>query len=358
MTVRDLTIRFTGVTLAGDVRPVRADQRPAARGLQRAPVVRRCAVPAPRTGATLQVRCGDGPVLDVAGAAGADRWAGVLRRRPERPPGRAPVVRRAAEWSPLGGGTTRIQARHSAWWDVASFSLAPLLQAASRPARLSRRCGSRPPRDGNAQRVRVPARAEPSVLWLRQSHNSGWVASVHGEPLRPLTLDGWQQGFLPPGRAGGHGGRPVRPGPVYRWGLLPGRWRRWCCWWAPACDRSRAARSAADREGGLASVAWVLMLVLLVVASGRGPWCSASEPRAAPAGWRRDGRVCRSSARLVGLAAAGLRAQWPRAGARPVAGQGYAAGSGWSQALCLSAWSPSGCRWPPVRTQGPGTGAA
>ncbi len=234
----------------------------------------------------------------------------------------------------LGGGMTRIQARHSARWDVASFSLAPAAAAeppgtAVTPVRVTTSAR------GNVQRVRVAARTEPSILWLRHSHNSGWVASVRGEPLRALTIDGWQQGFLLP--AGPAGTVDVRfaPDRVYRWGLAAGAVAALVLL-VGACPRPRAAAGPPPtREGGLASAAWVVLLVLLVVATG--PWTLLlGVGAAAGARWLARRQPSLSIERgLVGLAAAGFGLSGLALALDPWPGSGYAAGSGWSQGLCV-----------------------
>ncbi len=48
--------------------------------------------------------------------------------------------------------------------------------------------------------VRVPA--GDRLLGVRENVNPGWRAELSGRPLRPVTVDGWQQGFELPGRAG------------------------------------------------------------------------------------------------------------------------------------------------------------
>ncbi len=55
---------------------------------------------------------------------------------------------------------------------------------------------------------------------LRENVNPGWRATQRGQPLAPVTVDGWQQGFRVTGRG------PVRidfgPDATYRWGLAVG----------------------------------------------------------------------------------------------------------------------------------------
>jgi arabinofuranan 3-O-arabinosyltransferase len=48
--------------------------------------------------------------------------------------------------------------------------------------------------------VRVPA--GDRLLGVRENVNPGWRAELSGRLLRPVTVDGWQQGFELPGRAG------------------------------------------------------------------------------------------------------------------------------------------------------------
>jgi len=42
-----------------------------------------------------------------------------------------------------------------------------------------------------------------SYLELHQNENVGWTATMHGKTLRPVRLDGWQQGFVMPAGQGG-----------------------------------------------------------------------------------------------------------------------------------------------------------
>ena len=60
------------------------------------------------------------------------------------------------------------------------------------------------------------------VLATTQNLNPGWVATVAGRPLRPVTLDGYRQGFVVPAGVGGLVDIRFGPDTTYRWALLVG----------------------------------------------------------------------------------------------------------------------------------------
>ena len=53
-----------------------------------------------------------------------------------------------------------------------------------------------------SRQVRVGPGAA-SYLELHQNENAGWTATMHGRTLKPVRLDGWQQGFVMPAGKGG-----------------------------------------------------------------------------------------------------------------------------------------------------------
>ncbi|WP_070196992.1 alpha-(1-_3)-arabinofuranosyltransferase domain-containing protein [Streptomyces oceani] len=55
---------------------------------------------------------------------------------------------------------------------------------------------------GDDRTIRVGA-GDASYLQTHQNVNDGWKATLNGEELTPLRLDGWQQGFLVPAGEGG-----------------------------------------------------------------------------------------------------------------------------------------------------------
>ena len=63
---------------------------------------------------------------------------------------------------------------------------------------------------------------EQSFLEVHQNFNAGWVATLNGQALRPIELDGWQQGFIVPAGSGGQVFMTYRPESLYLGGLLVG----------------------------------------------------------------------------------------------------------------------------------------
>jgi arabinofuranan 3-O-arabinosyltransferase len=53
------------------------------------------------------------------------------------------------------------------------------------------------------RRLHLETYPNQRVLTLRENQNPGWQATLRGRTLRPLVLDGWQQGWLVPAGVGG-----------------------------------------------------------------------------------------------------------------------------------------------------------
>lgn len=77
-------------------------------------------------------------------------------------------------------------------------------------------------RDAVSEVIEVPDRGSSSVLVVPENVNPGWEARLDGERLAPVTMFGWQQGYvLPPGDAG-RVSLVFTPDRAYRTGLLLG----------------------------------------------------------------------------------------------------------------------------------------
>lgn len=70
--------------------------------------------------------------------------------------------------------------------------------------------------------VTVAANANRRTLETYESFNPGWTASVGGQQLQPVQVDGWRQGWLLPAGAAGSVILDYGPNSLYRIGLLVG----------------------------------------------------------------------------------------------------------------------------------------
>ncbi len=64
--------------------------------------------------------------------------------------------------------------------------------------------------------------SDAEILTLRQNFNEGWKASLDGRSLRPVRIDGWQQGFVVPAGGGGLVQMSYWPDRYYRLSLVIG----------------------------------------------------------------------------------------------------------------------------------------
>ena len=69
--------------------------------------------------------------------------------------------------------------------------------------------------------VRIASGAE-AYLAVQENVNSGWQASLDGQRLEPITLFGWQQGFIVPAGTGGDIELHFAPSDTFRLSLLVG----------------------------------------------------------------------------------------------------------------------------------------
>ena len=70
--------------------------------------------------------------------------------------------------------------------------------------------------------VQVDAADAARLLVVPESENPGWVARLGGTELRPVVVNGWQQGWEVPAGASGTVALEFRYDTPYRWALLIG----------------------------------------------------------------------------------------------------------------------------------------
>jgi arabinofuranan 3-O-arabinosyltransferase len=76
--------------------------------------------------------------------------------------------------------------------------------------------------DKARRRVTLAPWATERILVLRENTNPGWRARIAGRTLRPIVVDGWQQGWIVPAGSSGTVKIVFAPDRVYRAGLAAG----------------------------------------------------------------------------------------------------------------------------------------
>jgi arabinofuranan 3-O-arabinosyltransferase len=168
----------------------------------------------------VRLPCGSGPTVDVEGMrvrtqlVASRRDLLELRDVPARPCDEDPATLSL----PVDAGPRRIV--------VTSSEIA-------QPTRLLLAPTGEPPAAG-ASEVRVDAwsttrrlvhlapHATDRILAVRENVNAGWRASAGGQELRPIVVDGWQQGWLLPAGLAGEVELTFAPDGPYRIGLIGG----------------------------------------------------------------------------------------------------------------------------------------
>lgn len=117
--------------------------------------------------------------------------------------------------------------------------------------------------------VRLDARV-PAVLELGENFNAGWRATLAGEPLRAVRVDGWRQGWVVPAGTSGDAVITFAPDRAYRAGLAIGAVLAVALLAGAALPRARGARSSPPPGAGRprARTRWGLVAAALVLAAG------------------------------------------------------------------------------------------
>ncbi|MDN3296393.1 alpha-(1-_3)-arabinofuranosyltransferase family protein [Streptomyces ficellus] len=196
-------------------------------------------VPQPDPDTTFQLPCGQGPVLSIDGTLHATSARGKVRDLTERRPVDVSLCAGAERGgtAQLAAGTHRVEAGDTGPLAITDLSLTR--GSAPPPAApTDRRETAVGDWSGDRRTVEVGT-GPASYLQLFENHNDGWRATLNGQKLTPVRIDGWQQGFLIPEGEGG----------TVRLEFAP-------AWWYVA--------------GLIGGVVGVLLLVGLVLVLGRG----------------------------------------------------------------------------------------
>ncbi|MGP3976956.1 alpha-(1-_3)-arabinofuranosyltransferase domain-containing protein [Streptomyces sp. 8N114] len=195
-------------------------------------------VPAPRADQKFELPCGKGPVLAVDGTLHATKAAGKVRDLTERRPIDVRLCAGEAEDGSLelDAGSHTVEAGDAgplAITDVTLGSGDEGAAGAENAKESEDAAGAEPghrPRDrtsvardwaGDERTVEV-GDGPAAYLQTYENANDGWEATLNGKKLRPLRLDGWQQGFLVPAGETGTVKLEYQPATWYKAGLVAG----------------------------------------------------------------------------------------------------------------------------------------
>ncbi|MBN3929678.1 DUF3367 domain-containing protein [Streptomyces verrucosisporus] len=164
--------------------------------------------------------CGQGPPLAVDGTLHATEASGLVRDLTERRPVKVGLCAdEGADGSlRLAAGRHRVEAGAAGPLAITDVTLA---SGEPEPVESGTRAVEVRRWDGGRREVAVGA-GEASYLQTHENANDGWKATLNGEELRPLRIDGWQQAWLVPAGEGGTVRMEYEPDGLYRAGLAGG----------------------------------------------------------------------------------------------------------------------------------------
>lgn len=206
--VRQATI----VTATGQLAtlPVRLSQLsvPALAGLR--PVT-------PDEQAGFALACGSGPALTVDGRVYPTSVSGTVGALGQYLPLRVRLCAPGGTLS-LGAGRHTLTAAAPGTFAITDVSLADAGPQAA-PAPSASRAVTVRSWQPDQRRLGIGPGAA-SYLEMHGNYNPGWAATLNGQELTPVRLDGWQQGFIVPAGPGGTIALSFRPAATYHVALV------------------------------------------------------------------------------------------------------------------------------------------
>ncbi|MEV6305702.1 alpha-(1-_3)-arabinofuranosyltransferase family protein [Actinoplanes sp. NPDC051861] len=173
------------------------------------------------TATPIAAPCGKGPTVELDGVAYPTSVTGTLA---DVRAGRALPVTIcddfASESVQLTAGEHRLRTVPSEAFLAESATLVHDGAAATPPV-VTQRAVTVEQWDATERRVTVAA-GEAALLVVPENLNAGWTATLDGQDLRAVRVDGWQQGFAVPAGAGGEVTLRFAPDEPYRAGLAAG----------------------------------------------------------------------------------------------------------------------------------------
>ena len=214
-----MTISFPVVQYATTAQPISGQpvRLPVGLSSLSIPALKGLRPAAPAPGASFALPCGSGPPVTVDGRTLRTRVSGKIGSLITFKPVHVRLCGSGSALQ-LGTGQHRVLAASQGAFTITGLDLVSAgsegLPGAPSAQDLQQAGAHAPGAAGATRRVRVLAwnqefrqvRVAPgaaSYLELHQNANAGWTATLNGKTLRPVRLDGWQQGFVMPAGKGG-----------------------------------------------------------------------------------------------------------------------------------------------------------
>jgi arabinofuranan 3-O-arabinosyltransferase len=177
------------------------------------------AVPAVKLAASVTVPCDKGPVLRVGSTLIRSSFTAT---RAELLQGTAQSLTLCGPAVVALGDSTRVVLSSASAVRPVGLTLRPLAGDAVRAAGSGGLPLSRVTWGNTHRELRVAARGQAALLAVHENANSGWVATLRGQRLAAVTVDGWQQGWVVPVGAAGTVVLAFSPDVTFRRALLAG----------------------------------------------------------------------------------------------------------------------------------------
>lgn len=166
----------------------------------------------------VELTCGDGPEVIIDGASIPTRATTTVGDLLDG----APVRWQSCTSPTLDAGQHRFQAKRGALFATNVTIAAPEPGAPRAEAAGSNQRAVEIDRwDDEYRRVSIGDGAA-TILATTENPNDGWAATLDGEQLQPVRVDGWRQGWIVPAGAAGTIDLRFGPGRIHRMGLLVG----------------------------------------------------------------------------------------------------------------------------------------
>lgn len=231
-----------------------------------------------RISPTVEAACGFGPALEVNGQVVPTRAGGS---RDDFIAGE-PMSWEACESVSIPSGPVTIRVLASGEFEAATLLAVPATPVAQVPVAAESRVTVGKWSATHRELGIAGVTKGDSFLVVRENANAGWVASLGGEALKPITVDGWAQGWLVPAGSTGSIDLSFAPQRAYVGALVAGavaalvllglalrRWPGGLSRILPAADPSPLGRRLAVMGAAVVLLGWVGAIVLILAAGVR-----------------------------------------------------------------------------------------